>query len=221
MASSGSAIAPVARPSPEVVLPTPYYALLLLEGVALVALHLHSRAADASGREPHSYLLGWVGTASMVVMHVYSLRRRVPALRGLGKLRSWLHFHIFCGLQGALLVTYHSLHLQDLRTIQGINIALVGIVVASGLFGRYLFARLPRTISGEIMNRRQVEEELRALGPDPELLRRKAFLERRLATLDTAERFFRRWTLFHRPLTFVLFGVTALHILGHYLYGGG
>ena len=48
----------------------------------------------------------------MVMMHVYSLRKRVKALRDLGSLRHWLQFHIFMGLQGALLVTYHCLHLR-------------------------------------------------------------------------------------------------------------
>src|SRR3990172_8495066 len=43
------------------------------------------------------HLLGIIGTALMVVMHLYSVRRRVPVCRGLGRLRAWLDFHILCG----------------------------------------------------------------------------------------------------------------------------
>jgi hypothetical protein len=33
-----------------------------------------------------------------------------------------------------------------------------------------------------------------------------------------AERWFARWTLFHRPLAFLLLGITTLHVLAHFAY---
>src|SRR5262245_52877916 len=112
-----------ATPPPEVVLPAPYYALLVLEAGALLGLHF--ALPERSGSQPISFALGWAGTASMLVMHVYSIRKRVRAFAHLGRLRSWLRLHIFLGLQGALLVTYHSLHLRAPLSIQGLNILCV------------------------------------------------------------------------------------------------
>ena len=41
------------------------------------------------------YWFGVAGTLLMIVMHVYSLRRRARVLRDFGRLSSWLDFHIF------------------------------------------------------------------------------------------------------------------------------
>jgi hypothetical protein len=158
----------------EVVLPLPYYLLLVAEAIGLVALHLTH--PEDSGGAPVGYVLGWAGTVSMCVMHVYSLRRRVRALKGWGPLRSWLHFHIFMGLQGALFVSYHAAHLRTLINLSGINIALTMIVVASGIFGRYLYAFIPKGLQGERLTAREIEDELAGLtdactsgAPTPEL----------------------------------------------------
>ena len=52
--------------------------------------------------------LGTVGSVLMVLMLLYTLRKRVRAFQKLGPLRLWLHFHIFCGIIGPLLVILHS-----------------------------------------------------------------------------------------------------------------
>src|SRR5262249_26455270 len=189
----------------EAVLPFWGYALLVAEAAALVGLHYWR--PEESGGEKYSYIIGWTGLASMVVMHVYSLRRRLRAMQGMGKLRSWLRFHIFLGLQGALLVTYHSLHLHDVRTVQGANIICGAAVVASGIFGRHRSSRLPTSISGDRLSARRIEAELAELGKmegaEEELravIRRRDMLQRRLATLSKAERVFRYWTILHKPL---------------------
>ncbi|MSP58978.1 MAG: hypothetical protein EXR72_01325 [Myxococcales bacterium] len=176
-----------AAPPAEVVLPAAYYALLLAEVAALVALAVLAPEQSGSGR--YSYLLGWAGTASMVLMHIYSLRRRLKAMRGLGRLRSWLHLHIFLGLQGALFVTYHSLHLHQAKSIQGLNILCVAIVVASGLFGRYLYALIPKSLAGDRLNAKQIEAELADLKgvgghvPTPEVAAAIAACEQDAPTL--------------------------------------
>ena len=54
------------------------------------------------------HTLGVVGSAMMVLMLVYSLRKRVGALRRLGPLGRWLDVHIFLGVFGPLLVVLHS-----------------------------------------------------------------------------------------------------------------
>ncbi|MEZ4363016.1 MAG: hypothetical protein R3B48_22685 [Kofleriaceae bacterium] len=117
-------------------LPLPYIAILLAELVGLLALA--STAVD--GRPPLTYELGWAGCGSMLLMQVYSLRRRVRALRSLGSLRTWLDAHIFLGLQGFLLVAYHSLGMAARPTLAAMNLALVTIIVLSGVIGRYFYS---------------------------------------------------------------------------------
>jgi hypothetical protein len=153
---------PVVRPPVEVVLPAPLYGLLVLELIALVVLY---RDREIGASDPIGHSIGWAGTASMLIMHVYSLRRRLRAFSGLGKLRHWLQFHIFMGLQGAMLVTFHSLHLKTFTNIAGITLAITLIVVCSGIFGRYLFSLIPKNLNGERLGAREIEQELVELAP--------------------------------------------------------
>jgi hypothetical protein len=145
-----------------VVLPAPLYAVLAVEAIALVIIY---RDREVAASSPLGHGIGWAGTASMLIMHVYSLRRRVRALAHLGKLRHWLQFHIFMGLQGALLVTFHSIHLKTAGNIAGITVVLTLIVVASGIFGRYLFSLIPKNLNGERLGARDIEAELAEMAP--------------------------------------------------------
>ena len=48
--------------------------------------------------------LGIIGSSMMVLMLLYSVRKRVKWLRRLGPLSNWLDLHIFLGVIGPLLV---------------------------------------------------------------------------------------------------------------------
>jgi hypothetical protein len=144
------------------VLPRIGYAALLVEAAALTGYYATHEVPPGDGV---GYAIGWTGTASMLLMHVYSLRKRLPALASWGRLSAWLHLHIFLGLQGALLVSFHSLHLTRLGNISGATIALVAIVVASGSFGRYVYSWLPRNLTGDRLSAKEAQDELMRLGP--------------------------------------------------------
>lgn len=178
-----------ARPRREPVLPPALYAILVAEAIGCAWLYA---ARDVRASDPIGHAAGWIGTASMLLMQLYSVRRRVRALARFGRLSRWLQGHIFLGLQGAILVTFHSLHLSTLANLSGATIAMTIVVAMSGVFGRYVYARLPRG----------------STGIDP----------RAAATWTAAERVFRRWTIVHRPLTILLAGTVALHVIGHYVY---
>lgn len=208
----------------------------------------------SSHAPPFTYPLGWAGVVSMLVMQLYSLRRRVPALRRLGALQLWLDAHIFLGLQGFVLVGYHSIGVSPNPSLAAINFALVSTVIVSGLVGRYLYGFIPRARYGAAIEHasllaalesrtvpalldrpcrsladllrieRARRRELRiiangAMGASERRISERAItLAARIAGLDVAERWFSRWTLFHRPLAYLLLGVTVLHILAHYAY---
>ena len=145
-------------------LPALYGLVLLGETAALSVVYAVFRPSAA---DPISVWLGTLGLASMVIMLVYSVARRSRALRQLARLSYWLHLHIFLGLQGVLFVAFHSLPM--LYRFPAINIlnpgflngASVTVVFLSGLFGRYLYAQVPKTIGGQHMAAREVEAELK------------------------------------------------------------
>lgn len=144
----------------------PYvYALLI---VAEVAFLLNRYLTDPPpSSHPFSVALGWVGIGSMVALLVYSVARRSRALRRWARLSYWLHFHIFLAVQGVVGALFHSWHLVDRPAINLLNPALLSgaltiVIFCSGLFGRYLYSLLPRTLGGVQMQAQDVDEELRA-----------------------------------------------------------
>jgi hypothetical protein len=102
------------------------------------------------------HLYGVIGSSLMVIMLVYSLRKRLRILRRLGKLRDWLDFHIFCGIVGPLLVILHSsFKVQGLVALSFWSMIAVAL---SGVLGRYLYLQIPRTRAGDELSLAEVEE---------------------------------------------------------------
>lgn len=122
--------------------------------------------------DPLSIGLGWAGLISMIVMLIYSIARRSKAMKRMAPLKVWLHFHIFCGVQGVLFVFFHCLptlstaspaYWMNPGVLAGLGVATV---FCSGLVGRYLYAMVPRAMRGEQMSARDVEAELREYRDD-------------------------------------------------------
>ena len=102
----------------------------------------------------HGY--GVLGAAMMLVGVVgYALRRRVPALSRLGKLRRWLQVHIFLCTLGPYLVVLHTTF--RIGGIVAIAFWSMILVVASGVFGRYVYVRIPKTIQGHFLTLEALE----------------------------------------------------------------
>ncbi len=145
------------------------YATVLASEAAILIFWYATEAVDNS--DPLSVGLGWAALISMVVMLVYSIARRSKAMKRFAPLKIWLHFHIFCGVQGVLFAFFHCLPtLTAASPAYWMNpgvLAAIGVatVFCSGLVGRYLYSMVPRAMRGEQMSARDVEAELRAL-PD-------------------------------------------------------
>lgn len=87
----------------------------------------------------------------------YSSRKRIQRFHRWGKLQSWLRFHIFvCTLGAAWVVLHTTFKLSGLVAISFWSMILV---VASGVFGRYLYVRIPKTAEGSFWNVNQLQEE--------------------------------------------------------------
>ncbi len=107
------------------------------------------------------HAFGIIGSSLMVVMLVYSVRKRARFLRNAGRLRSWLDFHIFCGIIGPLLVILHSSF--KVQGLVALSLWSMIAVALSGVLGRYLYLQIPRTRAGDELTLAQVEEQRREL----------------------------------------------------------
>lgn len=134
-----------------------YYALPLLERPHH-ALHWELKPGGSVGR-----WYGIAGATLMTAMLGYSLRKRLPGLRYAGRLGTWLDLHIWCGITGPLLIVLHS----ALKVGGLIAIAFWSMVAVatSGVFGRFLYAQIPRTAAGDQLtldDARRLDAELSA-----------------------------------------------------------
>lgn len=104
-------------------------------------------------------------TAGVVL---YSGRKRIRALARLGKLKFWLEFHIFLCTVGPFLVLLHT----SFKVGGLVSIAFWSMVVValSGIFGRYVYVRIPKTMAGGFADlaeiRLQREELIAGLASD-------------------------------------------------------
>lgn len=149
-------------------LPVLYGLILALETAALAVVYAVWTPAPS---DPLSVWLGTLGLASMVIMLVYSLARRIKLLRDVARLSVWLHLHIFLGLQGFVFVVFHSLPMFTGARFMWLNPGVINflavcVVIASGVFGRWLFAQVPKTLGGRHMEAKDVEAELKAMKAD-------------------------------------------------------
>ena len=119
----------------------------------------------AGGHLGHAF--GIVGSTMMVLMLLYSVRKRVPLLRRAGALSRWLDVHIYLGVFGPLLVILHSSF--KVQGLVALSFWSMIVVATSGVLGRYLYLQIPRTRAGEELalvdierQDRELTEELRA-----------------------------------------------------------
>jgi hypothetical protein len=111
------------------------------------------------GRIGHA--LGIIGSAMMILMLLYSVRKRVSYFEKLGPLNYWLHIHIYFGIFGPLFVILHSSF--KLNGIVSVAFWSMIAVAISGLIGRFLYLQIPRDIFGNeltLIQAKDIESKL-------------------------------------------------------------
>lgn len=145
----------------------PYY---LAPAAERVRSPLHA-ALRASGSVGQSF--GLAGLLLFLFMWLYPLRKLFGARRQLGSVATWMRFHTVVGLSLPLLVAVHAG--WRFQGLIGLGYFAMLLVSLSGIVGRYLYGRIPRSRTGlelsrdEIASRRRslVTEIAAALGADP------------------------------------------------------
>jgi len=105
------------------------------------------------------YWLGIIGGSMMVLLLIYSARKRAPWLRWLGGIPAWFEIHMALGVAGPLLVLFHA----NFRLgATNSNVALISmlVVAGSGVIGRYIYTRLHARMDGQ----EDTLEQLKAVG---------------------------------------------------------
>jgi hypothetical protein len=145
--------------------------LAIAVGVYIGADYYHLPAKERLQHAQHTTLrssgsvglsCGLAGTLLFLVNLSYLLRKHLLSLQWLGTLRAWMGMHLVSGLLGAVLVLFHSSFLP--RSALGIlALSGLGIVVLTGIVGRYLYALVPRASDGHEMDAPELRAHLIAL----------------------------------------------------------
>ncbi len=99
--------------------------------------------------------MGVIGSAMMLVMLLYSARKRLDSWQKWGSIASWLDIHIFFGIFGPLFVILHSTF--KVNGLVAISFYSMIAVALSGILGRYLYLQIPRNIRGHELSIQDLE----------------------------------------------------------------
>jgi len=139
--------------------------------IAMVVGAWHRDELDLAADEGTGYALGIFGLACMTLLLAYSLRKRVSAMRELGRISTWFQIHMLLGLLGPVAILYHcGFRLGSTNSNVALFCALV--VAASGVVGRVIYTRIHHGLSDERTSvgemRSSVEDSRHALTGDHE-----------------------------------------------------
>ncbi len=104
---------------------------------------------------PAGQTFGLIGTVLMLVPFAYMARKRIRRVAAPGTLKGWLEVHLFCGVVGPVLVTFHT-SFKFNGIISAAYWSMVAVVL-SGFVGRFLFVRIPRSIRGVELTRAELD----------------------------------------------------------------
>lgn len=124
-------------------------AAIIITGIYALVVYLNRAVPAAASLFGH--MIGIIGFLLMLMTEtLYSFRKRSRKGRW-GSMQSWLQFHIFTGLVGPYMVLLHTS--WKFNGLAGATTLLTIIIVISGLIGRYIYTRVPRSLDGvEITN---------------------------------------------------------------------
>ena len=140
--------------------------------VTLAGMPYYRLPAGLRVRDPlHAWLKpsGYVGQAAGVLgflvftfLWLYPLRKKVRALAWTGSVGKSLDVHVVAALGLPLLVAIHAA--WKFEGLIGLGYASMLVVCLSGIVGRYLYTRIPRSRSGVELTRRQAGHQGDGLG---------------------------------------------------------
>ena len=133
----------------------PYYRLSLADRVRS-PLHSLLRPSGVIGQSA-----GILALLIFCFLWLYPLRKKYRRLAFTGSVARWLDVHILAAIGLPLLLAIHASWRFD--GLVGLGYFAMLVVCASGIVGRYLYVRIPRSRSGVASSREEVAIERRTL----------------------------------------------------------
>ncbi|MCX6149430.1 MAG: hypothetical protein NTX22_02775 [Ignavibacteriales bacterium] len=100
---------------------------------------------------------GIIGSLLMIAgVAIYMLRKRVRRFFHIGILKYWLEFHIFLCTLGPILVLFHTSF--KFGGIVSVSFWSMVAVVLSGIIGRFIYIQIPRSIQGQELGIKELDE---------------------------------------------------------------
>jgi hypothetical protein len=105
------------------------------------------------------YALGITGGSMMILLLIYSARKRYAWLRWMGSIPAWFEIHMTLGVVGPMLILFHS---NFSLGAANSNVALFSMLLVSfsGIAGRYIYTRLHANLD----NHEDTLDQLKAVG---------------------------------------------------------
>lgn len=89
--------------------------------------------------------LGILGTVLFFIIFLYALRKVIPWLGRMGTARHWMDFHVIAGVTAPIVIAFHASF--KFHGIAGFAFWIMLAVAISGVIGRYLYAKIPRSLN--------------------------------------------------------------------------
>jgi hypothetical protein len=96
------------------------------------------RHAALRSAGPVGHGIGIAATAFLLSNFLYAARKRLASLAGAGRIRTWLHVHVFVGFMAPAVIAFHAAFQSRNLLASGTTVALA-VVVATGLVGRFAY----------------------------------------------------------------------------------
>jgi len=133
----------------------PYYSLKV-EDRPFSPLHAQLRSSGTIGLRLGMFSLGMFG-----VLFLYPLRKRWRWLSTIGSTRRWLNFHILFGVTTPIVVTFHTSF--KWHGVAGLAYWTMIAVALSGFVGRYVYAKIPRSLNSVKLSMGELEAQTATL----------------------------------------------------------
>ena len=190
------------------------FAMAFVGGIYALGVFLFDEIPAASSLFGH--LLGILGFILMLMTEfLYSFRKRSRLARW-GKMSDWLEFHIFTGLVGPFLVLLHSS--WKFQGLAGVIMLMTGIIVLSGLVGRYIYTAIPRAEDGSDLQLNAPKGSDKYDSINSEKTNNEEVSLQKIKTIEKNRRMLAIWHAIHIPLGMVLFTASFIHIFAAFYY---
>ncbi len=122
-----------------------FWLALIITGLAILAYWIDDPQEPANGGTVLGYTLGTIGALLIVWLTWFGVRKRRYAST-LGTVQGWLSAHVYLGVALLVIVLLHA-GFQFGPNVHTLAFVLMVLVIASGLYGVFIYMKYPERMS--------------------------------------------------------------------------